>query len=248
MHHFLLRNQSPTPKPITITRTTMTFVPESLLCKRFHVRAPAHAKPTVGGKSVAEPKGEAAYFEKEIMSKTTVTGISDPKAKKPESKKATAFALTQDLFGNDGETEVTNTTEKRPSMKVLESIFEPDSESSDLEKDVDTSEAVTTGFRDQTSGSLSHGTTAATPLGIPDGVLAPVESTFAPQDDVQEDSEGKSEARKDKRRRKRQSRSRSPSTSSSSNRSKRKRSRKREEKKKRKKRHKSSRRRDRANE
>lgn len=238
------REPVPIPKPITITRTTMTFVPESLLCKRFHVQAPAHAKPTVGGKSVAELKGEAAYFEKEIMSKAAVSGTAVPKTKKSESRKAS----TLDLFGNDGETEV-NTADKRPSMKVLESIFEPDSESSGSEKEVETSEAVTTGFRDQISCASSHGATAATaPSGIPDGMFAnPVESTSAALDHAQEDIERKSEIRKDRRGRKRRSRSRSPSTCSGSDRSKPKQPRKRKEKKKRKKSHKSSRRRNRAN-
>lgn len=209
----------------------MTFVPESLLCKRFHVVPPAHAKPTVGGKAAAEPRGEAAYFEKEIMSKAATSDAASSRAKKPEAKMS---------FDNDLDT-AENPADTRPSMKVLESIFEPQSESSESEEEIEKTETATMGPKDQT-GSAS--TVAAPPPGIP----APDKSSLVVHDDTKETERNReSESRKDKRRRsrddgrksRRRRRSRSRSPGSSSDRSRRK---KRDEKKKRKKRHRSSRR------
>jgi len=233
------------PKPITITRTTMTFAPESLLCKRFHVVAPANAKPTLGSKRAAEPKGEASYFEREILSKAAVSGHDATMKKRPETKGKPA-TLPEELFGDDGAQE--NDADTRPSMKVLESIFEPESESSESEEEVDNTGSAAAETQDQVSG-VPASALAVPPPGIPDGVLAPAESALVVRDELDE-REKESEFRKhgrrrsrdddDRKRRKRRSRSRSPC--SSSDRSRRKRSRKREEKKKRKKRHKSSRR------
>ena len=229
-------------KPITIKRTTMMFAPETLLCKRFQVVAPANAKPTFGSKQAAvEPKGEASYFRREILSKAGVPGTLTAE-KLPDTKEKSA-TLQEQFLDDDGTIE--DPSETRPSMKVLESIFEPGSES---ESEDNSEEALETGgTKDKVSGNPAY-VLASLPPGIPEGVLAPAESVQGVRKEAGEGERG-SDSRKHRRkrskddderkRRRRRSRSRSPSSSSDGSR--RKRSRKREEKKKRKKSHKSSR-------
>ena len=234
------------PKSVTMQRTTMTFVPESLLCKRFHVVAPSHAKPTVGTKKAMELTGELAYFEREILTKVTASGLDLSREKRPVAG-TESLRIREQLLVDENDIHE-DRADTRPPMKVLESIFEPESESSESEPERDNNETAVTGPQDQFIG-VPIEAAAAVPPEIPQGILAPPESSLVIQED-----EGKNERESDfsykrrrrsrdddeRKRRKRRSRSRSPSRSS--DRSRRKRSRKREEKKNRKKRHKSSRR------
>lgn len=232
--------KEPAPLPISIHRTTMTFVPESLLCKRFGVVVPAHAKPSLVGNKAVESKGEHAYFEREILSKAALSNGSDVATKKNPASTNKASAL------QDESTEARVDT--RPSMKVLESIFEPQSESSESEEEIVKSESVATGAQDQLSGLPVQAPTVPPP-GIPDDILAPAaESAQLVQEEREEEQRESRKHRRrkskdddDHKRRRRKSRSGSPSSSSDRSR-RRKRSRKRDEKKKRKKRHKSSKR------
>jgi G patch domain-containing protein 1 len=51
-------------KEITLTRQTMLFVPDPLLCKRFHVKPPSHAKSS----ALERIQGaEASFFEKDVL-------------------------------------------------------------------------------------------------------------------------------------------------------------------------------------
>lgn len=238
LHDQGVLSRAAAPKPISIRRSVMTFVPESLLCKRFHVIAPQHAKLTTG-KELLESKGETAYFEREILSKVTSSSVSASKEKKPASKhtlqeKATEEELAQEDF-----------VDNRPSMKVLESIFEPDSESSESEQEAESNEPTTVRSKDQIPGVPAH---MPAPPGIPDKVLAPPQS---PAEESQKDSQSLVElvvkkerkSRKESRRRsrdedERKRRRRRSRSSSSSDRS----ERRRKEKKNKRKRHKSSKR------
>jgi G patch domain-containing protein 1 len=228
-------------KPITIQRSVMTFSPESLLCKRFHVVAPHHAKLTTGTKAL-ESKGEAAYFESEILSRVTSSSASASNERISDKKHALQEKLPEEEGADEG------FLDNRPSMKVLESIFEPDSESSESEQETKANEPTAAGLNDQITRVPTH-TPAPTPSGIPYNELAPPHS---PTEEggldqkegrcvVEQEGEKKRKSRKQSRRisrdeddRKR--RRRSSQSCSSSDRS----GRRRKEKKKKKKRHKSS--------
>jgi G patch domain-containing protein 1 len=101
-------------KKLSITRTVSIFVPEPLLCKRFHVTPPEHTKSTV----VAQPKEsrtrEEAYFQDEILAKVKVAHPDE---------KATDMNETEgrDVDGLD--------VKVRPSMEVYKSIYNVDDDS-----------------------------------------------------------------------------------------------------------------------
>jgi G patch domain-containing protein 1 len=211
-------------KPIKIQRSVMTFSPESLLCKRFHVIAPQHAKLTTGKKAL-ESKGETAYFEREILSKATSSSASASKELTIDKK----HPLQEKLSEEEGAQEAF--VDNRPSMKVLESIFEPDSESSESEQETEANEPTAAGLTDQITGVHTH-TPAPIPPGIPDNVLAPpqspTEESGLDQKDgqslVEQEVEKERKSRKQSRRRSRDEddrkrRRRSSRSSSSSDRS-----------------------------
>ncbi|GAX25055.1 G patch domain-containing protein 1 [Fistulifera solaris] len=101
-------NESSHTKKISITRTASTFVPEPLLCKRFHVTPPEHTNATV----VAQPKEprtrEEVYFQDEILAKVKVA---------PSHEKAIKWTEPEghDADGLD--------VKARPSIEVYKSIY-----------------------------------------------------------------------------------------------------------------------------
>jgi hypothetical protein len=101
-------------KEITLTRQTMLFVPDPLLCKRFHVKPPSHAKSS----ALERIQGaEASFFEKDVLMQAV--------GAKPRVK-----PLNHEVDGV-----IDDTPESRPEMKVYQSIFRPDSDSSDSDLD-----------------------------------------------------------------------------------------------------------------
>lgn len=242
LHEQGVSREADVPKPISIQRSVMTFVPESLLCKRFHVIAPLHAKLT-SGKEQLVSKGETAYFEREILSKATSSSVSAPKERKPGSKHTFQEKATEEEHAQD------DFVDSRPSMKLLESIFEPDSESSESEQETESNEPTAVRQKVQIIGVPAH-TPAPIPPGISDNVLAPPPPEN-PTEESQKDGQSLAErvvkkeqkSRKESRRRpqdedertKRRRRSRSSSASDRSER-------RRKDRKNKRKRHKSSKR------
>jgi hypothetical protein len=136
-------------KPITIQRSVMTFIPESLLCKRLHVVVPHHARLTTGTKAL-ESKGETAYFEREILSKVTSSSTSALLERSIDKR----HPLQEKLSEGEGAQE--GFLDNRPSMKVLGSIFEPDSESSESERETKANKSTAACLNDQITDVLTH--------------------------------------------------------------------------------------------
>jgi G patch domain-containing protein 1 len=101
-------------KEIKLTRRTTLFVPDPLLCKRFHVKPPSHAKSSTLERSQG---AEASFFEKDVLMQAV--------GAKPSIKPL-------DHGANDV---IDEAPESRPDMKVYQSIFQPESESSDSDLD-----------------------------------------------------------------------------------------------------------------
>lgn len=144
-----LHDEHPTElkRKIKITRTTHTFAPNRLLCKRFQVTVPASSShgTTTGPDRITE----ALYFQKEILQPAAATDSTNNKdqpdgsnsssnkpKKKPQSKKST---LLETLFTEDGTMKDDGTgadpkiEEVRPCIQIYKSIFEPQSDSEDGE-------------------------------------------------------------------------------------------------------------------
>jgi len=99
-------------KEIKLTRTTMLFIPDPLLCKRLNVKPPSHSKST---KLETKQGAEASFFEKHVM----VHAVGAPKP---------VFAR------KDEHEEMMEPAESRPDRKVYQSIFQPESDSSDSDE------------------------------------------------------------------------------------------------------------------
>ncbi|GAX18548.1 G patch domain-containing protein 1 [Fistulifera solaris] len=130
-------NKSSQTKKISITRTAIIFVPEPLLCKRFHVTPPEHTKSMV----VAQPKEsrtrEEAYFQDEIMAKVKVAPLNEKAIETTETE-------GRDVDGLD--------VKARPSMEVYKSIYnvaDDSSETTDDEFDAKETNRTKTGNLDK---------------------------------------------------------------------------------------------------
>ena len=107
-------------KKLTITRTASMFVPEPLLCKRFHVSPPEVFTPAV--QPTTSRTREEAYFQDEILAKVKV---APPSSETGEGRS---------VDGLDDSV--------RPSMEVYKSIYnvQDSPESTEDEQDGDTDE------------------------------------------------------------------------------------------------------------
>jgi hypothetical protein len=233
---------------ITITRTMQMFSPHPLVCKRFHVPAPKHASKTVEeGRQT-----ESIYFKKEILS-----GVSDARTA-PTSLEKAAAAKAQ--IENEP---VAGPGVSRPPMETLKAIFEPETESSESEDEVE-EEAVTERKEAEQADNFQQTTVEAASDAVivhaaepndtpnPDSQLVVFEPDERKEKRSRSDrhhrrkrrsrsssSDSSNEERRSKSRRKRRSRSESPDASSDESRNKhkkkeRRRDRKRHEKKSRK--------------
>lgn len=125
-------------KPITLHRTTQSFVPHPLVCKRFGVPVPKQVVSTGGRAAQLTGTGrmtEASYFEKEILSTAMQQQGKD-------RQDTAAKKLPQQDNQVDAEEDKDGPPEgvERPAMEKLKSIFEPQSESeesSEADTDLD---------------------------------------------------------------------------------------------------------------
>jgi hypothetical protein len=225
-------------KEMSITRTMHMFSPHPLVCKRFHVPVPKHASKT----PVEEGRqNESTYFKKEILA-----GVSDARAAPTSLEKAVAANAQPGV--------------SRPPMETLKSIFEPETESSESEGEVE-EEAGSEKETEQADNFQQNSVEAASDAVVvhaaelndapkPDSQLVVFEPDESQEKRSRSDrhrsrkrrsrsSSSENEERRSKSRRKRRSRSESSDASSDESRSKRKkkerrRDRKRHEKKSRK--------------
>lgn len=124
---------------ISITRSVFTFVPESLLCKRFHVHVPkSSASSTVTKEKHGGAEGsETFYFHNEILQPAAAE-----RAKKGSQGAESNPDSEHKPIDNVDVAPLPNPVD-RPSMKVFKSIFEPESASSESEDDSKDEESQT---------------------------------------------------------------------------------------------------------
>ena len=99
-------------RKIKLTRQLMVFAPNPLVCKRFHIRPPIHSVKANQGE--IQQGAEATFFENEIMTKV-VGAKTKIKEHNEMEEPSEGFHL--------------------PDMTVHQSIFQPESESSESEFD-----------------------------------------------------------------------------------------------------------------
>ncbi len=111
---------------IKITRTVMTFVPTTLLCKRLHVPMP---KGVGAGVESSERVSEATYFQSQILD---TAQSAHAKSKDNQKSDKTRDLQTKEFvqLGTDDATDVEVDQKERPPMEVYQAIYEPDLETS----------------------------------------------------------------------------------------------------------------------
>ena len=237
-----------------ITRTILPFVPEALLCKRFHVAAPP--KHIVTAPADDHRTREEAYFYDEIMKEAAV---ATEKKKNPiAGTLPEARALLEELSSPASlEQQQQLVQASRPPLTVYKSIFEPDQDDASAEslspeeepKDTQfVQDAVSIGKREQQLPVLVQSQTLSSELptakrvqesgvkgeNVGSGALVPYREDAKPQKDKD---------RRDRDRRRKRPRSFDSDDDDDSGRRHRKKERKHHKKKKKKK-HKSKRRDD----
>ena len=179
-------------KEISITRTMHMFSPHPLVCKRFHVPVPKHASkiPVEEGR-----QNESTYFRKEIMA-----GVSDARATPTSLEKAVAANAQPGV--------------SRPPMETLKAIFEPETESSDSEDEVE--EEAGSEKEPEQADNFQQNLVEAASVAV---VVHAAEPNDAPNPDSQlvvfEPDESQEKRLRSDRRRSRKRRSRSSSSDSS---------------------------------
>jgi hypothetical protein len=109
---------------ITISRTVKTFVPNTLVCKRFHVPLPRNSGKNAGLVAVDDKRDtESAYFEREILKKATQRCNQNKQLP----------VQNEDAPENEDYSEEVHKGIDRPSIEKLKSIFEPSSDESSSE-------------------------------------------------------------------------------------------------------------------
>lgn len=123
---------------IKLSRTTRSFAPDRILCKRFYVPVPTSSSDN----SSAIKSGrvtESSYFQQEILQPAVGTGSEN--GKKSEVDDLAKFtqqakSIMATMFNEDGTMKEDDLTLSKPSqvpMDIKKSIFEPESEDEDSE-------------------------------------------------------------------------------------------------------------------
>jgi G patch domain-containing protein 1 len=130
-----LQTPSNPPKSFAFRRTILSFIPEPLLCKRFHVSSTQVVTATTAADLRTR---DEAYFQDEILSQATkFSTTGDAKS----STKNEAQKLLEELSSSEipsTMTDVSSSLPKRPPMSIYKSIFEPNvGDENDDESDKD---------------------------------------------------------------------------------------------------------------
>jgi hypothetical protein len=130
-----LRTTSNPSKSFAFRRTVLSFIPEPLLCKRFHVSS---SRVATAATAVDLRTRDEAYFQDEILSQaTTLSATADARS----STKNEALKLLEELSSSEippSMTKFPDSLPKRPPLSIYKSIFEPndvDANGDDSDKD-----------------------------------------------------------------------------------------------------------------
>jgi len=134
---------------VTISRSTGSFFPNPLVCKRFHVPIPNNARRNSNLISADDTKNnESVYFEKEILGKAKEQLLNEKQmAQKVEAR--TQMSESQEEIE-------TSKGINRPSIENLRKVFEASSDESSSSEDDSTIEELKNG--DDQSPKESSGT------------------------------------------------------------------------------------------
>ena len=195
---------------IAIKTTYMTFYPDVLVCKRFGVNPPVHAKNRAPEQ---KQSAESVFFKEEVMKR----------AAEARPKLATRTEGNGAILDEDQEMDQSSTCQ-RPSMDVLQAIYEPNSGSEADDDDVGNLESASRDFeRSNDELVIRSATTANVPVEsamisatTTTAIVPAVQSVVAEkQDDETDERRHRKKRKRRKREERRRHRDRSPSVSSS---------------------------------
>ena len=138
---------------VTITRTTGSFFPNPLVCKRFRVPIPNNARRNSSLISADDTKNnESVYFEKEILGRAKEQQLNEKQmTQKVEARKQISESQDNDDDENENPKGI-----DRPSIENLRKVFEASSDESSSSEDDGTIEELKNG--DDQSPKESSGT------------------------------------------------------------------------------------------
>ncbi len=114
---------STSPKPIVVRRSTLTFIPLPLLCKRFGVEVPRVVNQALNNPTKGRTT-EATYFEREVLPTAREGALSSNRSKIDYD------GLNHTSTSDKGEAAIAEESFEisRPSREKLKAVFEPESD------------------------------------------------------------------------------------------------------------------------